>query len=29
MTLKAVAMFPQAKITPEKLQTIVADLANV
>jgi hypothetical protein len=29
MTLKAVAAFPQAKISAEKLQTIVADLANV
>jgi hypothetical protein len=29
MTLKAVAGFPQAGITPEKLQAILADLAKI
>jgi hypothetical protein len=29
MTLKAVAGFPQAKIPPDKLQAIVADLAKL
>jgi para-nitrobenzyl esterase len=29
MTLKAVAGFPQAKISPEKLQAIVSDLQQL
>jgi hypothetical protein len=29
MTLRAVSGFPQAKITPEKLQAIVAELEKI